>query len=117
LILEGIVDANQVVVSQKVQGILERLNVDVGSSVRAGPENSFACFIIRLVLVVVLVLERLSDPIHSVLDGGNDHELKFILTFEASFCENAPENSFAPLSFVLVLPMNTRSMSLAIKVL
>src|ERR1700719_10276 len=36
LILEGIVDANQVVVSPKVQGILERLNVDEGSSVRAG---------------------------------------------------------------------------------
>jgi hypothetical protein len=70
-----------------------------------------------LMLVLGLVLERLSDPIQSVLDGGNDHELKFILTFEASFCENAPENSFAPLSFVLVLPMNTRSMSLAINVL
>ena len=36
LILEGIVDANQVVVSPKVQGILEQLNVDEGSSVRAG---------------------------------------------------------------------------------
>ncbi|MBV8143251.1 MAG: biotin/lipoyl-binding protein, partial [Verrucomicrobia bacterium] len=36
LILEGIVDANQVVVSPKIQGILERLNVDEGSSVRAG---------------------------------------------------------------------------------
>jgi HlyD family secretion protein len=36
LIFEGIVDANQVVVSPKVQGILERLNVDEGSSVRAG---------------------------------------------------------------------------------
>jgi len=36
LILEGIVDANQVVVSPKVQGILERLNVDEGSSVQAG---------------------------------------------------------------------------------
>src|SRR6202041_2299860 len=36
LILEGNVDANQVVVSSKVQGILERLNVDEGSSVRAG---------------------------------------------------------------------------------
>jgi pyruvate/2-oxoglutarate dehydrogenase complex dihydrolipoamide acyltransferase (E2) component len=36
LILEGVVDANQVVVSPKVQGILERLNVDEGSSVRAG---------------------------------------------------------------------------------
>ncbi len=36
LILEGIVDANQVIVSPKVQGILERLNVDEGSSVRAG---------------------------------------------------------------------------------
>jgi multidrug resistance efflux pump len=36
LILEGIVDANQVVVSPKVQGILERLDVDEGSSVRAG---------------------------------------------------------------------------------
>jgi HlyD family secretion protein len=36
LIFEGIVDADQVVVSPKVQGILERLNVDEGSSVRAG---------------------------------------------------------------------------------
>jgi HlyD family secretion protein len=36
LILEGIVDANQVVVSPKVQGILERLNVDEGSTVQAG---------------------------------------------------------------------------------
>ena len=36
LTLEGIVDANQVVVSPKVQGILERLNVDEGSKVRAG---------------------------------------------------------------------------------
>jgi HlyD family secretion protein len=36
LIIEGIVDANQVVVSPKVQGILERLNVDEGSAVRAG---------------------------------------------------------------------------------
>jgi HlyD family secretion protein len=36
LILEGIVDANQVIVSPKVQGILEQLNVDEGSSVRAG---------------------------------------------------------------------------------
>ena len=36
LILEGIVDANQVVVSPKVQGILERLNVDEGSAVRSG---------------------------------------------------------------------------------
>jgi HlyD family secretion protein len=36
LILEGIVDANQVVVSPKIQGILERLKVDEGSSVRAG---------------------------------------------------------------------------------
>jgi HlyD family secretion protein len=36
LILEGIVDANQVVVSPKVQGLLERLNVDEGSLVRAG---------------------------------------------------------------------------------
>ena len=36
LILEGIVDANQVVVSPKVQGILERLKVDEGSTVRAG---------------------------------------------------------------------------------
>jgi HlyD family secretion protein len=36
LILEGVVDANQVVVSPKVQGILERLDVDEGSSVRAG---------------------------------------------------------------------------------
>jgi HlyD family secretion protein len=36
LILEGIVDANQVVVSPKIQGILERLSVDEGSSVRAG---------------------------------------------------------------------------------
>ena len=36
LVLEGIVDANQVVVSPKVQGILERLNVDEGSSVQAG---------------------------------------------------------------------------------
>jgi multidrug resistance efflux pump len=36
LILEGVVDANQVVVSPKIQGILERLNVDEGSKVRAG---------------------------------------------------------------------------------
>jgi HlyD family secretion protein len=36
LTLEGIVDANQVVVSPKVQGLLERLNVDEGSKVRAG---------------------------------------------------------------------------------
>jgi HlyD family secretion protein len=36
LILEGIVDANQVVVSPKVQGILERLKVDEGSTVREG---------------------------------------------------------------------------------
>jgi HlyD family secretion protein len=36
LMFEGIVDANQVVVSPKVQGILERLNVDEGSSVEAG---------------------------------------------------------------------------------
>jgi len=36
LILEGIVDANQVVVSPKIQGILERLKVDEGSLVRAG---------------------------------------------------------------------------------
>jgi HlyD family secretion protein len=36
LAIEGIVDANQVVVSPKVQGILERLNVDEGSAVRAG---------------------------------------------------------------------------------
>jgi HlyD family secretion protein len=36
LILEGIVDANQVVISPKVQGILERLSVDEGSSVRVG---------------------------------------------------------------------------------
>ena len=27
-----------------------------------------------LMLVVVLVLERLSNPIQSVLDAGNDHE-------------------------------------------
>jgi multidrug resistance efflux pump len=36
LIIDGIVDANQVVVSRKVQGLLERLLVDEGSSVRAG---------------------------------------------------------------------------------
>jgi multidrug resistance efflux pump len=36
LIIEGIVDANQVVVSPKVQGRLERLAVDEGSKVRAG---------------------------------------------------------------------------------
>lgn len=36
LILEGIVDANQVVVSPKIQAILERLKVDEGSLVRAG---------------------------------------------------------------------------------
>ena len=36
LILEGVIDANQVVVSPKVQGILERLNVDEGSSVQTG---------------------------------------------------------------------------------
>src|ERR1700730_17442658 len=36
LTLRGLVDANQVVVSPKVQGILERLNVDEGSKVRAG---------------------------------------------------------------------------------
>jgi HlyD family secretion protein len=36
LILQGVVDANQVVVSPKVQGILERLNVDEGSSVQEG---------------------------------------------------------------------------------
>src|SRR4029077_8591243 len=36
LILEGIIDANQVVVSPKVQGILERLKVDEGSTVRGG---------------------------------------------------------------------------------
>jgi HlyD family secretion protein len=36
LIIEGIVDANQVVVSPKVQGLLERLVVDEGSKVRAG---------------------------------------------------------------------------------
>ena len=34
--IDGIVDANQVVVSPKVQGILEQLSVDEGSSVRAG---------------------------------------------------------------------------------
>lgn len=36
LIIQGIVDANQVVVSPKVQGILERLAVDEGSTVRLG---------------------------------------------------------------------------------
>ena len=36
LMVDGIVDANQVVVSPKVQGILEQLSVDEGSSVRAG---------------------------------------------------------------------------------
>jgi HlyD family secretion protein len=36
LTLEGIVDANQVVVSPKVQGLLEQLNIDEGSTVRAG---------------------------------------------------------------------------------
>lgn len=36
LMIEGIVDANQVVVSPKIQGILERLTVDEGSAVRAG---------------------------------------------------------------------------------
>jgi HlyD family secretion protein len=36
LIIEGIVDANQVVVSPKVQGLLDRLAVDEGSTVRAG---------------------------------------------------------------------------------
>ena len=36
LTIEVIVDADQVVVSPKVQGILERLNVDEGSTVRAG---------------------------------------------------------------------------------
>jgi multidrug resistance efflux pump len=36
LVIEGIVDANQVVVTPKVQGRLERLAVDEGSKVRAG---------------------------------------------------------------------------------
>jgi HlyD family secretion protein len=36
LTIDGIVDANQVVVSPKVQGILEQLSVDEGSFVRAG---------------------------------------------------------------------------------
>lgn len=36
LMIDGIVDANQVVVSPKVQGLLERLSVDEGNSVRAG---------------------------------------------------------------------------------
>jgi multidrug efflux pump subunit AcrA (membrane-fusion protein) len=36
LMIDGIVDANQVVVGPKVQGLLERLLVDEGSSVRAG---------------------------------------------------------------------------------
>jgi HlyD family secretion protein len=36
LIIEGIVDANQVVISPKVQGLLARLAVDEGSKVRAG---------------------------------------------------------------------------------
>jgi len=36
MMIDGIVDANQVVVSPKVQGLLERLSVDEGNSVRAG---------------------------------------------------------------------------------
>jgi HlyD family secretion protein len=36
LMVDGIVDANQVVVSPKVQGLLEHLTVDEGNSVRAG---------------------------------------------------------------------------------
>jgi HlyD family secretion protein len=36
LVIDGIVDANQVVVSPKVQGLLERLAVDEGNSVYAG---------------------------------------------------------------------------------
>jgi HlyD family secretion protein len=36
LMVEGVVDANQVLVSPKIQGILERLAVDEGSKVRAG---------------------------------------------------------------------------------
>jgi HlyD family secretion protein len=36
LLFEGIVDANQVVVSPKIQGLLERLTIDEGSSVKSG---------------------------------------------------------------------------------
>ncbi len=36
LMIDGIVDANQVVVSPKVQGLLEHLTVEEGNSVRAG---------------------------------------------------------------------------------
>ena len=36
LLFEGIVDANQVVISPKIQGLLERLTVDEGSVVKSG---------------------------------------------------------------------------------
>jgi HlyD family secretion protein len=36
MMIDGIVDANQVIVSPKVQGLLERLSIDEGTSVRAG---------------------------------------------------------------------------------